>query len=497
MFITCIERLSGSSIKLSNTVVALSCHLLLPSWLEVSIKVSELFIRINSAEERWGGLGRAIMRAELPPAVDASTRLPRPNSASRTVRAAQLAVSKLSWSLHLREPARGRRLHMFDAQPISALPVLEECSSSTVVNLDTGAAHIAHDVWSGWGAPIGRKSVHVYTDGSYTSDPPLSSWSVVVRDQWFDDNFAAIPSDEEQMRPAHVGGATLIGSSISCTSGIYPAELEAIARAMAMFPLSFSVHIHTDSRASMMAIRSFDESKSERERMRMSARTILQLIHHLWQRRRKRAVRSHCRMFVLIPTDTDEDSVGNRLADYQANRARLSADRSYPLGIQPLPLSQCERWLHLMSLSTGRVVIDDIRRSARNQLKQQATVSWLNYPPPQGLLAGRGTADAGRIVLEHGSVEQQATFVLVASNSIDHHWVDSAGRGPHVYNSCNVSLLHAPPHCQCRTSQSAMVSHASPTVEDCNLPSSTVSKRMVFVPHGSTPIASTPSVVFC
>jgi hypothetical protein len=172
----------------------------------------------------------------------------------------------------------------------------------------------------------------------------------------------------------------------------------------------------------MMAIRSFDESNSERDLMRMSARTILRLIHHLIQRRRAAGgsiALSHVRAHT---TGMDEDSVGNRLADYQANLARLSTNRSYPQGMKPLPLAHCENWLHLVSSVTGRVVIDDIRRSARNQMQQEATVKWLRYSLPQGLLAGKGTADAGRIVLKHGSSEQQAAFVLVASNSIEYHW---------------------------------------------------------------------------
>ena len=81
-------------------------------------------------------------------------------------------------------------------------------------------------------------------------------------------------------------------------------------------------------------------------------------------------------------------------------------------------------------------------------MMQQATAKWHQYPLPQGLLAGKGTADAGRIVLKHGSSKQQATFVLVASNSIEHHRVDRPDGTSHVQQlqcsacACALTLPH-------------------------------------------------------
>ncbi|MDR3738420.1 MAG: hypothetical protein P4L40_05310, partial [Terracidiphilus sp.] len=120
--------------------------------------------------------------------------------------------------------------------------------------------------------------VEVYTDGSFDSRTNTSSWSVVFGDEWLDSNFASVPCNEASVRPADVGGATLIGANITCTRGIYPAELQAIVRTLAMVPLSISLHIHTDSQASMAAIHSFHKQRNERKGMRMPARTILQLI---------------------------------------------------------------------------------------------------------------------------------------------------------------------------------------------------------------------------
>jgi hypothetical protein len=53
LLIGCIKHISHSPLRLSHSAVALTLHLTLPSWLEVAIKVSELFIRMNSNDDRW------------------------------------------------------------------------------------------------------------------------------------------------------------------------------------------------------------------------------------------------------------------------------------------------------------------------------------------------------------------------------------------------------------------------------------------------------------
>jgi glycine/serine hydroxymethyltransferase len=76
----------------------------------------------------------------------------------------------------------------------------------------------------------------VYTDGSYNASSlpqSTSSWAVTVRDRWLDQNFNSVPSDEHELaaHPAH--SAILYGSSVTCARGMYPAELQAIARSLA------------------------------------------------------------------------------------------------------------------------------------------------------------------------------------------------------------------------------------------------------------------------
>src|SRR6185312_11428388 len=99
-----------------------------------------------------------------------------------------------------------------------------------------------HDTWRGWGLLVPPQEVHVYTDGSFNTYTSTSSWAVAIRDVWLESNFVGFPSDERLVQHMHVRGAALFGASIQCTVGVYPAELQAIARTLAMFPLTTKLH---------------------------------------------------------------------------------------------------------------------------------------------------------------------------------------------------------------------------------------------------------------
>jgi len=102
-----------------------------------------------------------------------------------------------------------------------------------------------HDIWSGWGMNImplaSAPSVHVFTDGLYDARPSItqpstSAWSIAIHDAWLQENHSSMPSNEDLLLPIHVAGSTRFGAAITCTHGIYAAELQAIARALAMVP---------------------------------------------------------------------------------------------------------------------------------------------------------------------------------------------------------------------------------------------------------------------
>jgi len=425
LLIGCIKHISHSPLQLSHSALALTLHLTLPSWLEAAIKVSELFIRMNSNDDRWAPLGRHLMRQDCTSKVDSNTPLPRADSGSGLTRAAYLALHKLRWTLHLTDQPRAgsRHRHLFKVEPLDALPPLTHCSSTPLIHFNTHQSHTAHDIWTGWGRLLPSADVVVYTDGSYSSASSTSAWSLVVSDQWLNCNFASIPSDEQLILPAHVGGATTVGASIKCTRGVYPAELQAIARSIAMFPLTFNLDLHTDSLASLKAIDSYERQLNPRQRLRMSARPLLQLVSHLISSRNAAGgsvTLSHVRAHT---TDSDVNSVGNRLADYQANLARSKPDRSWPLGLSELPLSACEHHLTIRQHDDTQM-IDDVRRTALIQLRSHAMMKWSGRDESQGCFAHQGILNLGRTALKHGDMAEQTTLVHVATNSIHYHWVE-------------------------------------------------------------------------
>ena len=382
----------------------------LPSWLEAAAKVSELFLRVNSCDPRWGLLGRLILRT-----CQANTRMDR----------ARRLAGKLQWSLQLQEEHRpsARLQHLFDAPAAGVMPLW--ASVAALKSPSCLPVHVKwrHDAWQGWGADtLPPHTVHVFTDGSYVASPsPASSssaWAVTVRDQWLDDHHRSLPSDEQLMQPHDVAGAAAFGASIACTQGIYPAELQAIARALAMLPLAHTLHIHSDSQGALAGIRSYEQQTDERQRLRMGSHPLLQLIHHLHAKRSAAGGQVHYHHVKAHTSDTDIASVGNRVTDYTANRVRPGSDCSRPLSLLGLPLAKCENYMSISDeQQRGLLLIDDTRRSALVRMQSTAFARW-QQKSDQGELACPGMLDLGRVVLQRGTREQQATFVHVATNSI-------------------------------------------------------------------------------
>ena len=220
LLIGCIRHIAKSPLRLSHSAVALTLHLILPSWLETSIKVSELFFRMNSTDGRWGELGRIILRREGLATIDAATSLPQRNGPSRTGRAAYLARTRLQWHMFLRRRSEGRRDHIFDTPPHIGVPPhgSTEASSNAIVSLTEAPVVIVHDLWHGWDTDAAatrlRDPIDVYTDGTFDPASAKSAWSVVLGDRWLDNNFGTIPADERLVLPSHVAGATLYGAHI-------------------------------------------------------------------------------------------------------------------------------------------------------------------------------------------------------------------------------------------------------------------------------------------
>ena len=146
-----IKHTIGSPLSLSHSAVALTAGFLLPSWLEVAVKVSELFIRLNTVEQndRWSRFGRILMLARVG-TVSGKRNLVHKDSDSgcRFQRAAAHAVNQLQWRMQLREElvrgaARDSNQHLFNRSPAGLLLGSDDCSSSE----QTGTSQLATQSW--------------------------------------------------------------------------------------------------------------------------------------------------------------------------------------------------------------------------------------------------------------------------------------------------------------------------------------------------------------
>ena len=134
LLIASIRHRASSPVRLSHSAVALSTHTLLPSWLEVSIKVSELFLRMNSKDARWGTLGRIMLREHCGSQINANVTPARSgNSDSILKRTAHLIVKSLQGEALLdieQDNQRGnRRIHLFDTVPLDGVPNPDQCTT--------------------------------------------------------------------------------------------------------------------------------------------------------------------------------------------------------------------------------------------------------------------------------------------------------------------------------------------------------------------------------
>lgn len=433
MLIASIRHASSSKIRCSNRALALTLNLTLPSALEVSVKASELFLRMNSSDARWGVLGRMLMRQQCPPVTDAT---PAASDATRLKRAAKVVASSLRWQQHLHQPYSGRRQNLTTKPPFELAPFDEPSVGYASVSLshDTRAT-IMHNVFNGFGTrptkhtPPHAATIHVFTDGSYGADTNAasqssSSWSLVIGDVVFDERHNEIPLDEKLIRPSHVVNFCLIGSSIKCTRGVYPAELQAIARALMTIPIIYNMHIHSDSQSSIRAIASHRADCNERQRMRKSARPLLQHIDQLWLARTRAGSETRLTHVAAHTDSADPEFVGNRLADYQANVSRKLGVGT-PTSLIEFPLAQCENHMHMLD-DDGMQVINDIRSSANIRMRAMMLTHWRSIPD-QGALACAGMIELGRVIMSDGAPSHQATLVHVATNS--HHRYFPLARG--------------------------------------------------------------------
>ena len=474
LLIAAIRHRASSPVKLSHSAIALATHTLLPSWLEVSIKVSELFLRMNSKDERWGALGRIMLReqcgSQINAAVTPGSRRSSTRSDSLLKRTAHLIVKSLHGEAlldkedNLRSPTdSSRHTHVFDTTPYERTPNPDQCSSRNTTTRKLGFHYpleIIQDCWRGYGTLLPTPStVHVYTDGSFAPYPhSTSSWAVLIESEWLTLAHVReeIPKSSQYFRPSDIVGAPLFGAPINCTQGIYPAELQAIARTLAMLPLSYNIHIHSDSKAAIAGIHSYSHELNERHRMRMQGRPLLALIHHLISIRKQvggNASFSHVKSHT---SKYDIRSVGNSVVDYQAELCRKDPDKQLPLNVKELPLESFEQYFKIYTKVNDQrlMIIDDIRLHSKNWQKIEALNHWMtHYKHNQGALASTGMMDLGKCIMKFGNIHEQNAFIHLATNTLHfyHQSVRDKDNPRKLIHSTQQVLCH---HRQCTTAAS-------------------------------------------
>jgi ribonuclease HI len=192
-------------------------------------------------------------------------------------------------------------------------------------------------------------------------------------------------------------------------------QLQAIARALAAFPLACSLRIHSDSQASIAGILADSRQINSRQRLRMAARSLLQLIHHQIGKREAAGASAQLEHVRAHSTFADNRSDGNRLSDYRANTARKRPQSATPSTLREHHLTEWTEDCH------GQQVIDDVRCTAIALKKAQQHSSWRSKPPADtmdGTYACTALLHTSRVVLAAGSAAQQATLMHIATSSI-------------------------------------------------------------------------------
>ncbi|MDQ3061224.1 MAG: reverse transcriptase domain-containing protein [Pseudomonadota bacterium] len=359
-----VMNLCGDDVvrRMKPEALAAITGLVLPSYHEQVIKISETYIRLNSecaaglsARARWDKLHRGSatsnrLRRVLTCAATFGLEL------TRTAKRARL------WHDSPRLPAAARVLNFeVDGHPCSAV----------------------QDVYGCWGSDTsGWPAITMCTDGSVQGKGPFeaSGWAVFFLDDWFAANWATIPA-EGQFNAGTLQGATYMHGRVPMShgAGVFDAELQAIARGLGAVPITCDVTIYTDCDSAIAAQNRYDSAIGERALLRTSGRQWLSLICRLCRRRAEAGASTQ---FLWVGAHSDLKSrahVGNRIADELAKRAS-AIGAAPPRGAQ-LPLEQEDVWLSMYHLDVdtgqrGRLATGDPRKVCIRRARECALAEW-------------------------------------------------------------------------------------------------------------------------
>jgi hypothetical protein len=247
-----------------------------------------------------------------------------------------------------------------------------------------------------------------------------TAWAMVIESDYHLDNFMRMPCNEETLRVSPEAASDMYGGriNVSTSTGIFMAELQAIARVLFSLPVIFSITVITDSLSSINSIRTYLGEVNERKRLRMPGRPLLALIsNNIHQRHAFSASTSfrHERSHTNLPTI---ESRGNAIADYWADTCRERTVNRMSNAIKDhFDLAKGERFVCLRDTSTRAVVSGDVRQTATATAAVRQLHEWIRSSS-HGAFADEHVCDLSSRILAHGSQQQQCLLLLLLTNTI-------------------------------------------------------------------------------
>ena len=476
LFVRAICRSCNAAYHMKNEAVAFCTGLLLPSYQEKLIKLSEAFLRLNgtsrlsvSSRARWLAGGWAVGRSNMGVAGIENDERFSSSKMNRLVCVRSLAHS-LGWEL------KENMAFFENAQPAVACNRISRSRSCLVSARVWGGLAVAgvdrvpagavvqrgvldgirfmlafgQSALAGWGNSVPPRSIRVFTDGSApvladtaSSQCDVCSFAVVFEDDWLRTHSASLP-DERHLSDDDIRGVVAVGGIIppSCARGIFMSELIAIAHALAAPPLSWNVEIVSDSLSSISAIKAYCACVSERRRLRMAGRPLLSIIASLLER--KKAEDGQV-TFTHQHSHTDsqaENAVGNRVADFVAASVRTSARagcRSYCVLSPAFPVAIGERAVHLVRCEDRLVIAGDVRHATRLALGCTLLANW-QQSRSQSAFSSPAVKPLCELILRSRKPQYQASLLQLVSNTV--HWrrMNTGARRIPFQRTCSFSL---------------------------------------------------------
>jgi ribonuclease HI len=295
-----------------------------------------------------------------------------------------------------------------------------------------------------------EKPLCFFTDGSFKND--VSAWSVVMANDWFDQNFASLP-DEKNIHVADLSQVCQLSDVIdsSINYGIYGAELTACIRALLTTPCHLDVKVVSDNQASVKAIQSF-ETLTHREKLRSNGRTFMFIIQKIIAAREGEILFQHVKSHTNLK---DENSSGNKLADYFAQNA---ADNQVECKYQQLPLASLGEINVSVYDNNGKLITGDVRRTVGKRVEELKLVEWQSSQS-QSLFACEQARGFMKFVLKHSNqllLEKLDFNILVQVVMNTWHYKPFKKRkdASDQFNLCSAcnqicSMTHLLLHCKC------------------------------------------------